>query len=188
MGYAVELYFDPKGERRIRGVWEKLARRGISSLKLTIRARPHLSLAVFKGSFDPKGFKSALQKFARAASPISINFAAIGTFPTIDGVVFVQPVVTSDLLEFHRRFHAMLTDTGAVSSEYYRPGRWVPHCTVAQGLARAEVTRAIEACAAARPLGSARCVEIGVCEFRPVRERYQFPLAGKQAPRARRRS
>jgi 2'-5' RNA ligase len=178
MGYAVELNLSRDGAARVVKVWESLASEAISSVMLDVGARPHISLAVFE-DLDPEVLRVDLRRFAELTRPLSVELASVGTFPTGEGVVFLAPVVTQELLAAHSRFHRFLQDRGVDCVEYYRPGKWVPHCTVAMDVAPDKMGAALEICVHSEAFGAVELDEVSLIEFRPAREIYAFPLGGR---------
>ncbi len=119
-----------------------------------------------------------LEAFAWDTAPLECSLASVGVFPTEEGVVFLAPVVTRELLDLHQEFQMRLDEFGARCSAYYRPGAWVPHCTLATGVARAAVPQAVPVCLdAALPI-RARFERVALVEFWPVKVLYAFDLAG----------
>ena len=177
MGYAVELNLSRDSAARVVKVWESLAREGISSVMLDVDAQPHISLAVFE-DLKPEALRADLSRFAEVTRPLSLDLASAGTFPTAKGVVFLAPVVTQELLSVHSRFHSLLRERGIDSVEYYRPGKWVPHCTVAIDLAPDKVGAALEMCVQSEAFGAVDLDKVSLIEFRPVREICTFSLGG----------
>jgi 2'-5' RNA ligase len=175
MGFAVEMHFDRQAEARIRALWDELARQGIRSSLPTIGSRPHISLAVFD-RLDPSRVGPELERMAGRTASVPLTLCAVGSFPTQEGVVFLAPVVTQDLLELHRRVHCRIDEMGLRPLEHYRPGRWVPHCTVAIDLPREQVPLALDICRGSRAFGPALLAEIGLVQYRPVRPICSFPL------------
>ena len=178
MGYAVELNLSWDSAARVVKVWESLAREGISSVMLDVGAQPHISLAVFE-DLNPKALGTDLSRFSEHTPPLSLDLASAGTFPTAEGVVFLAPVVTRELLAVHGKFHSLLRERGIDSVAYYRPGNWVPHCTVAIDLAPDKIGAALEMCVQSDAFGAVELDELSLIEFRPVREIYTFPLGGR---------
>ena len=176
MGYAVELFFDDKSEKAVRRIWDGLGENlGKPSLS-ELGARPHVSLAVYDDSLDTTGFPERFREFAKSMAPFEFNLSSVGTFPGDEGVVFLAPVVTRQLLDVHQRFHEVFSEHENAGMGYYLPGNWVPHCTVAIDLPAAEVREAVGYCREAfRPI-SGRFQEIGLVEFRPVKELCTFKL------------
>ena len=176
MGYAVELFFDDKSEKAVRRIWDGLGENlGKPSLS-ELGARPHVSLAVYDDSLDTTGFPERFRQFAKSMAPFEFNLSSVGTFPGDEGVVFLAPVVTRQLLGVHQRFHEVFSEHENAGMGYYLPGNWVPHCTVAIDLPAAEVREAVGYCREAfRPI-SGRFQEIGLVEFRPVKELCTFKL------------
>ncbi|MCB0090134.1 MAG: 2'-5' RNA ligase family protein [Caldilineaceae bacterium] len=177
MGYAVELYVDAQMEFAVRGLWQTLADRGVTSLMPDLGARPHISLTVFDELYPPD-VHEALQNFAAEVAPIPLQFSAVGIFPTAEGVVFLAPVVTQRLLDVHADFHARMAALGRQSLPYYRPGNWVPHCTVAMNLPPEQIPTAVAICKAAPVFHAFSLVGLDLIEFRPVKTIYEFPLVG----------
>ncbi|MGD8394227.1 MAG: 2'-5' RNA ligase family protein [Candidatus Eiseniibacteriota bacterium] len=179
-GYAVELYFDAAAETRVRGLWQRLADAGVNDVMATIGARPHLSLAVYD-RLDPAPVCEALRRFATTVPDLSSLLGAFGTFPGEEGVVFTSPVVTSELLSLHARYHGCFAHLDAACLAYYRPGRWFPHCTVAIDVDAAGRSAAIDVCHAVGVPGPFTVTAIGLIEFRPVRTHCVHPVGGARA-------
>ena len=178
MGYAVELNLSKNSAARVVRLWERLAGESISSVLLDLGAQPHISLAVF-ADLDPTLIREGLSRFAEVTRPLSVILSYAGTFPTAEGVVFLAPVVTQELLEVHQKFHQFLSDRGLACVEYYWPGKWVPHCTVAIDVAPDRVGAAIERCVQSEAFGPVEIDEVSLVEFPPVRELYAFPLGAR---------
>jgi 2'-5' RNA ligase len=181
VGFAVELYFDPSMERRIRRLWQELADQGIRSILPAIGSRPHISLALLD-RVDPTTAPAVLASLASDQMPLPVEFSSAGTFPGTEGVVFLAPAITPELLAIHRRVYSHLTALGLRVHEYYRPGRWVPHCTVAMELEPHQVPQALAVCRGEHLFVPATLVEIGLVEYRPVREICSFPLSLAAGP------
>ena len=178
MGYAVELNLREDSAAQVVKLWEHLAKESINSLMLDVGAQPHISLAVVE-ELDPARLQEDLRQFAEATRPLSLDLSSAGAFPTAEGVVFLAPVVTQELLEVHRRFHDLLRDRGVEPVAYYRPGQWVPHCTVAMGVAPDKIGTAVEVCLQSEAFGPVELDEVSLIEFLPVGELYAYPLRGR---------
>ena len=149
MPYAVELYFNAEMEEAVRRVWRALDQAGLPSLAaLGEESRPHLSLAVHSDQLRVADLLPRLQVFAVSQPMAQLSLASIATFPTEEGVLFLSPPVTADLLTMHAAYHHTFRDLRDLTNAYYHPGQWLPHCTLAIDLPRAEVGRAVQTCLA----------------------------------------
>lgn len=177
MGFAVELYFDPATEARLTALCTAVSQTcgGVDLLALGVR--PHISLAVM-GDLEVNRLRGPLHAFAEAEPPLPVSLGAVGAFPSTEGVVYIAPVVTRELLDLHARFHRRLGELGLVSGAYYRPGHWIPHCTVGLELPPDQVSTAVDVCLRDTAFGKGHLTQIGLIEFLPVRELYTFPLIG----------
>ena len=136
-------------------------------------------------------FAPALREFARECPALRLHLASVGRFPSNEGVVFLAPVVTRKLLELHTRLHGMPPVAAGTRREYYLPGRWVPHCTIAEGLEPDDICATVEL---ARSSGACRDVsiqEVGLVQFGPYRMIAVYPVSPESPtppPRVRRRT
>jgi 2'-5' RNA ligase superfamily len=141
MAHALEMYFDDRADAAVRKLWQRLAVAGLPTLATWThrRHRPHVSLLVAESlaAADLAPLRSVLM----ARQP-TVPLYVLGTFPGSEGVLFLGVPATSDLLAFHRGVHAALGDQPVGHWPYYLLGNWVPHCTLAEGLDKAETTKA----------------------------------------------
>ena len=168
MGFAVELYFDSETEKSVRNLRHSLLEEGVSSMLDALDERPHISLAVFS-NVDVCGLIAHTKTYAEKIEPFNFQLSAIGTFPTDENVLFLSPAPTKQLLTCHQNFHNQLAIYGLVSSPYYTPANWIPHCTVEMNIPDEQMSKAINICKKAFKPMRGQFQEIGIIEFRPVK-------------------
>ncbi|OAB57686.1 hypothetical protein AY600_07100 [Phormidium willei BDU 130791] len=172
--YAIELYFDEVASQKVRQLWSQVGAIA-SSMAKRVHSQPHLSLAVLPNA-DLQLLPSVLAEVAAHHSSFEIQFSSLGLFSTGGGVVFLAPVVTTQLLELHQTVHRQLHKIGSDAVAYYRPEAWVPHCTLARELSPPEVLRAVEVVRNSNPFFKANVCALGLVEAPPVRQICCCPL------------
>lgn len=177
MNFAVEMFFDPASDERVREVWERIAKAGLPSRLLDNGSTPHVSLGVC-AELDPVAFAPQLREFAARERRISARLVSVATFANREGVVFFGVVATRDLLELHERFDEMFARAAHGPWEYYRPGRWVPHCTLTTALDPTQVAAALRVCAEVPLPIQVTLAEIALVENPSVRVHARSPFAG----------
>ena len=147
---ALECYLDVPATRRIRALWDALEAAGVPSLRdLTHRRhRPHLSLAS-AGTLDPHTVVTALDGLP-AAPPLRVDLDHVGQF--VGRVLWLGPTPTAELLAHHSAVHARLAAAGIDIDPHYRPGAWVPHCTVSMRVPRPVLAEAVRLCLEVLPI------------------------------------
>lgn len=130
MPFAVELLLDARAAERVRGVWEALRAAGVSSTMIDVGSKPHVTLAVYQ-DLELEPFETQVTAFFAGETSIDVPLSGIGLFPGQEGVIYCSPVVTPELLGLHQRFHKRFDYLAEGAWAYYRPGSWVPHCTLA---------------------------------------------------------
>lgn len=178
MGFAVELHIDEANAAPISALSDAIyAQCGGASLT-GMGGHPHISLTVFAELAEPAPVDALLAEFAVVTPPIPVTFSAIGVFAGTQGVVYLAPVVTAELLARHRRFHERLAQLALASNAYYLPGNWIPHCTVGFALPADNIGQAVMLCQQASVFYAVTLTTIRLIEFRPVRSIFTHHLQG----------
>lgn len=178
MGFAVELHIDEANAAPIVALSDTIyAQCGGASLT-GMGGYPHISLTVFTELAEPTPVAALLAEFAAVTPPIPVTFSAVGVFSGTQGVVYLAPVVTTQLLAHHRRFHEQFAPLAIVSNAYYRPGNWMPHCTVGFELPADKIGQAVTLCQQANVFQAVTLTTIRLIEFRPVRPIFTYHLQG----------
>jgi len=177
MPFAVALFLDETSSAAITNVWHKLADRGVSSSQLESGFRPHVTLGIAE-QFNLEDGRAFLDEFAAAQEPLTIVLSHLGTFPAkgSTGAVFYGVTTTQRLLRLHNDFHQRLADVAAEIREYYAPGMWVPHCTLADGVTCEQAAQSMEVCQEVKLPLACQATELGVLQFPPGRELFTVPL------------
>ncbi len=175
MPYAIELYFEKESAKKVQEMKTKLKAKGIDIDEGT---RPHISLSIYE-DLNIGDFKGKLQRFAKTRKCFGINLGSIGIFATEFPVVYLAPTVTIDLLKLHQDFHTYFGEYDSSTWDYYRPGIWVPHCTLAMNLKDEKVKEAVEISREFSLPINVVLDKIGVLEFSPNKHLFEFEL-GKQ--------
>jgi 2'-5' RNA ligase len=136
MALALELTLDEGADAAVREVWDGLEQAGVRTLAslLDRRIAPHVSLVV---SVDVEALHALgpdLAEIVRMAGPQMLPLDSIGMFPGADPVVYLAVTPTERLLRLHADVAELLRERGVGVLPEYRPGSWVPHCTLAMAV------------------------------------------------------
>ena len=90
---------------------------------------PHITLAIYDSPGASEQLAIAtLEKAARGQAAIELCFGRIRTFDGPPLILWADPEPKTALREIHDQIHAPI-DPG-LCHPHYRPGSWVPHCTL----------------------------------------------------------
>lgn len=167
---AVELLFDEDLESSVVALLHAVRDAGLPSPLLGWRVLPHVSLVL--GAEAGDGLERAIASFAAATDPIPVTLDAAASFPGDGGVVYLAPVVDRRLLDLHEAAHEALGSHLPDLDPLYRPGRWMPHCTVTVGLDERQIGDAIAICRRAALPRTGRFTRVGIHDavIDPARE------------------
>jgi 2'-5' RNA ligase len=102
--------------------------------------RPHVTLVVAE-RIETTRLEAA--RHCLTATHLDVTLYSPAVFQR-SGVLYLSVVPTLALLRLHQEVHAALHDGLIRPWELYSVGGWVPHCTLAQGLTRAQLARGVD--------------------------------------------
>lgn len=129
MALAMCLLFDRRSERAVRALWDRIEDLGVPSLRSHTHGKhvPHVSYAVLR-RWDESAVTEALIALGDGR-PVRLDFDGVGLFRR--GRTWLLAGVSADLAARQQRVVDTVTATGADLHKHYRPGVWVPHCSLA---------------------------------------------------------
>ncbi len=168
MAFALSLSSSNASAAAIIALWDQASVFEDQPSMRALNYRPHITFAVYDAPGVTEELATAvMRQTTTRRSAIEIGFDRIGHFPGPPLVLWADPEPKQPLLEMHRRIHASIDP--ALCREHYRPGNWIPHCTLAM---RTLPERATEALALANGFaGGVRVIfdRVDCVEFPPVR-------------------
>lgn len=131
--FAVVLYFDDVTELRVRRMWAALDRHGVASAATAHGSgfRPHVTLAIVETT-RPVQVAGKLRTPLADIAGLPLTLGALGFFLTDLAPAYLAVAPTGRLLAVHEEVHTALEGTRGWN--HYRPGTWMPHCTLAMGV------------------------------------------------------
>ena len=129
MALAVCLLFDRRSERAVRALWDRVEEQGVGSLRSHTHGRhvPHVSYAVLR-QWDQAAVTDALAAVG-GGDPVEVSFDGVGLFRR--GRTWLLAGVSADFVARQQRVVEAVVATGADLHKHYRPGVWLPHCSLA---------------------------------------------------------
>ncbi|MFJ9350978.1 2'-5' RNA ligase family protein [Streptomyces sp. NPDC101237] len=132
MAQALVMFLDAAANVAIDELRDQLAHHGLAgkATSTSPRHRPHISLAVAEAI--TLSDSSLTRRIARQR--LDLRMELVGAFAGPQGILFLGVTVTQPLLEAHAAVHSSMTADGGGPWGHFRPGVWVPHCTLVSGL------------------------------------------------------
>ena len=176
MDFAVLLYFEDNADRVIHKWVHELVDLGLDDRLINIDMKPHLTLAEFDFA-DLSKVEKLLADFAASNAPIDIKFSSLGVFPGELGVLFLNPVVSEQLVSFHRRLNSKLGKCCEDFSPLYSEENWVPHCTLGLDYDELQMGKAYHYMASRFETVETSAVSLVLYGCCPYHEMMVFPLS-----------
>ena len=150
MALAVCLLFDRRSERAVRALWDRLEQDGVASLRSHTHGRhvPHVSYAVLR-QWDQAAVTAALAALG-GGDPVEMSFDGVGVFRR--GRIWLVAGVNADVVARQQRVVEAVTGVAADLHKHYRPGIWLPHCSLAPRATLAQLPVVVAAAMDVLPL------------------------------------
>jgi 2'-5' RNA ligase len=173
MPYAITLLLDRQAAIKVSAMYEALSARNISHDQVKLAYPPHLTLVVLDDSAGARELANIVSEVTQDWRTWLVRFAGFGLFPGTPWTLWLCPVTTSELLERQASLCRALPST--FLRDYYVPGLWVPHVTLAKDVS--EPTTALAAVQSLELPPDTKFVEIQLIHFRPPTVIWQKALS-----------
>ena len=143
MGYAVGLRFDEKTEKMVTDVWRGLSDLGLTTALFLDGYFPHVSMAISE-TLEIASFVEEISQGLQTTPKIEACFSSIGLFTNSAVVLYYGVTPTETLLRLHTVSYEIYQKHASDLNPLYRPGTWVPHCSLAVGVAEDKIKAGID--------------------------------------------
>ena len=130
MTFAIHLTFDKSSSNFIKGIFNNLKESKLAPYMFESGNEQHIGLALFD-QYDQSLIDQILPEFANSINQFNLNFQGIGIFPGTAPVVFLSPLFSKKLRKIHKEMHNRIKNIIKENLDYYKPNKWIPHCTIA---------------------------------------------------------
>lgn len=128
MKCAIQLVFDDEDQVLINRLRTILAKNGVHDEAVPIN---HISLADIEINDNQLPvIKSILEQFSKTNKTLPLVLTFAGTFMTKENVIFLAPIITSELIRYNDELVNILLKNNIRCGKYYIKDNWQPHCTI----------------------------------------------------------
>jgi len=132
MSYSINLRSDNDSGDAIRSLWSECGVLENSPSMPALNYPPHITLAVY----DDIGEQELVHAFDLAiagTTQITSRIERLGYFEAPHAIIlWAAPTLPAEVYSLHARVHSLLD--ARLCRPNYRPGTWVPHCSLATSI------------------------------------------------------
>ena len=128
MPVAISVRATNDTARRIHALWDEASCFEGRPSMAALAYPPHITLAVYD-HLDHDCLRAALTTAFEGTSALCVTFDRIGWFDGMPLVLWASPKPSDALARTHTMVHGVIDPK--LCRPHYRPGAWVPHCTLA---------------------------------------------------------
>ena len=132
VGCAINIKATGETARPILDLWSRAEKFEDTPSMAALGYPPHFTFAIYD-EVEPDTPRRVLRDTFSDQSGLKVTFAELRVFEVSPLVLWAAPADTSELWRLHELVHANIDP--ALCREHYRPGAWVPHCTLATRIA-----------------------------------------------------
>jgi 2'-5' RNA ligase len=148
MPHAICLKADNDTARNIRALWDAAARFETEASMAALGYAPHITLAIYH-RIELALLTDAFEGVFRSIGAIRLTFEGVRAFDDASPVLWAAPRADAALNRAHEAIHRAIDP--ARCRKHYRPGRWIPHCTLATNIPPARLGEALDFANASKP-------------------------------------
>lgn len=177
MPFAISLVCGDDSGDPVRTLWDAAGRFETTPSMAALGYAPHLTLAVYE-TIGPEVLAAAVDAIGAAERAHTLGFDGVRWFEGPTTVLWAAPILSPELLRLHDAVHRAIDP--ARCHPHYRPGAWVPHCTVALAVPAEKRAEALAWAAAVTATFTVTFGLLSAVRFPPVapiRERSLTPAA-----------
>jgi 2'-5' RNA ligase len=129
MAYAISIRSDDRSSIGIRALWKTCSQLELSPSMEALNYAPHITFAVYD-DISIGRLSDAVDSAFDGVDPMTVRFGKLDYFETPRAIIlWAAPMLPSGAWTIHERIHSKIE--ADICRLHYRPGSWVPHCSVA---------------------------------------------------------
>jgi 2'-5' RNA ligase len=129
MGFALNIKAANPSARALTGLWDVVAPFEETPSMRALGYAPHFTFAIYDtDEIDQATRDNALARAVHGQTELRVVFDRIGVFAGPPLVLWADPGPQNALRDMHRAIHEDIDPL--LCRPHYRPGFWVPHCTL----------------------------------------------------------
>ncbi|WP_315712111.1 MULTISPECIES: 2'-5' RNA ligase family protein [unclassified Bradyrhizobium] len=129
MALAINLRSDDASSCEIEHLWKQVAAFEDAPSMRELRYRPHFTFAIYDApEIDVETASRVMRVAVQGDTALRIAFNRVRWFLHPRCVLWAEPEMNATLLRWHASISAAVDPL--LCRPHYRPGAWVPHCTL----------------------------------------------------------
>ena len=133
MGFSLNIKASNSSARALTGLWDAVGAFEEMPSMRALGYAPHLTFAIYDADHICEATREdAIERAARGETELRLTFDRVGMFEGPALVLWADPRPQDSLLQMHKAIHDVIDPV--LCRPYYRPGVWVPHCTLGMNI------------------------------------------------------
>jgi hypothetical protein len=133
MGFSLNIKSSNSSALALTKMWDAVGAFEETPSMRALEYAPHFTFAIYDtDNVSEITRENAIERAARGETELRLTFDRIGVFEGPSLVLWADPGPRTALLRMHQAIHDVIDPM--LCRPYYRPGFWVPHCTLGMNI------------------------------------------------------
>lgn len=133
MGFALNIKASNSSARALTELWDAVGAFEETPSMGALGYVPHFTFAIYDTDTVSEDLRlAAIERAAARAAEVHLTFDRIRTFAGPPLVLWADPQPQDQLMRMHAAIHGVIDPK--LCRPHYRPGCWVPHCTLGMNI------------------------------------------------------
>lgn len=129
MGFSLNFRISDASAPAVTALWDAVSAFEDQPSMRALGYPPHFTFAIYDTDETSEDLRqTAIERAAAGACDVRLTFNRIRTFAGPPLVLWAAPEPLDALMRMHEAVHTVIGPS--LCRPYYRPGFWVPHCTL----------------------------------------------------------
>lgn len=133
MALAINIRADHDSASAIERLWDEIASFEDEPSMRALGYRPHFTFAIYDLGIDEAAARDAMRRAASGRAQLRVVFRKLRWFEGPPLVLWAEPAADPTLTKIHAAISAIIDPVHC--RPHYRPGAWIPHCTLGMRIA-----------------------------------------------------
>ena len=173
MNYACIACFDKELESKITKIWKQFENSTIGETPGSCGEDPHICMFLAKNQ-NSDLIIDRISKFED--KQIRIVLLPYGVFNGTKKVIFLNVIVTNELIKFRNKIFDTIDNCNAVIDDWYKNDRALLHCTIAVDIEDKDIPKAIQIMSILEPAYGGFINRLQILDFFPIQKRLEIMM------------
>jgi hypothetical protein len=174
MDFGCIACFDNELENKVTSIWKRFENANIGNTPGSFGEDPHICMFLAKDQ-RAESIIENINQFEN--KQVHVVLLPYGVFNGTRKVVFLNVIVTNELINFRNKIFDIINNCNVVVDEWYKNDRALLHCTIALDIDDKDISNAVQIMSTLEPAYAGFINRLQIIEGFPIQKRLELKMS-----------